>query len=291
MIGVRALTLRTDEDLALFCSYLAHERIGHRVFEEQGQQVLEVATQTDAERVRADYAAWRGGSLVIEWTGQPPAARRPWRAIARRYPVVASLLALAVVCFPATLPLANGSLGTLLPWLTIVPISGDLNDLHAGTLHSVIMGGQWWRFVTPVFVHFGFVHLAFNAAVVVEFGRRIEQGGGTFAMLLLTATLAIVSNLMQFLTTHAALFGGLSGVAYGLFAYVAVRGRFDRVPIWHVNPAFSVAVLVILVVMTSGVTEIFDVRIANAAHWTGLTLGAAAALAWRPTRKPKQAVA
>jgi len=100
----------------------------------------------------------------------------------------------------------------------------------------------------------------------------------------LTLGIAIVSDVAQFGATRAPLFGGLSGVAYGLFAYVAVRGRLDRDPTWSVNPSFSIAVIAILLLMSSGVTEAFGLYIANTAHWVGLSLGAVTALVWRPAK-------
>src|SRR5262249_49119829 len=204
--------------------------------------------------------------------------RVPLRQIATRYPVLVAVMALAIVCFPATWPLDADRLGPALPWLTIVPISAAGNELQFDSLERVLASGQWWRLVTPIFIHFGIVHLAFNAAVVVEFGRRIEHGAGSVPLLLLTLAIAVVSNVAQFALTHAPLFGGLSGVAYGLVAYVVVRGRFDRERVWFVNPSFAIAVVAMLLLMSSGITELFGLRIANTAHWVGLLLGGVAAL-------------
>jgi GlpG protein len=284
MSTVRALTLAADVDLAVFSAYLWQQHLRHRVFEEQGRQVLEVATETDAEKVRADYAAWRDGRLTLQRLPRPSKARRAWWPVVRRYPVVTLLIGAALLCLPATWPLESGALGPMLPWLTIVPVEGREGDLHYGTLREVMAQLQVWRFVTPIFIHFGIVHFAFNAAVVVEFGRRIERGAGSWVLLLLVLLIAVVSDVAQFVVTQAPLFGGLSGVAYGLFAYVATRGRLDRAPVWQVNPSFSIGVVVILVLMTTGVTEAFGLYIANTVHWVGLGLGVLAALLWRPTR-------
>lgn len=290
MSTVRALTLGADIDLAMFCAYLAQQRVGYRVFEEQGQQVLEVASEIEAARVRTDYAAWRDGRLPLQWLPKPPHVRAPWLPLLRRYPVVTALMALALICFPATFGLDGGTLGPMLPWLTIVPVEGREGDLFFGTLSGALMSGQIWRLVTPIFVHFGVVHLLFNAAVVIEFGRRIERGAGSGALLLLTLLVAVASNVAQFVVTSVPLFGGLSGVAYGLFAYVAVRGRFDAAPPWQVHPSFSIGVVIMLVLMSSGVTEAFGLYIANTVHWVGLGLGVVGALAWRPNRVDADAV-
>lgn len=284
MNTVRALTLAAEVDLAVFCAYLAQQRVGHRVFEEQGRQVLEVASHIDAERVRVDFAAWRDGRLALQWQPGPPKTRMAWLPALRRYPIVTALIAISLICLPATWPLDTGALGPLLPWLTIVPIDGSESGLHYPSLHDALAHLQVWRLVTPIFVHFGVVHLAFNAAVVIEFGRRIERGAGSITVLSLTMLIAVVSNIAQFIVTATPLFGGLSGVAYGLFAYVATRGRLDRAPIWQVNPSFSIGVFVTLVLMTTGVTEVFGLFIANTVHWVGLGIGVVAALLVRPTR-------
>jgi len=283
MDAVRALTVGADVDLAMFCTYLSQQRVPYRVFEERGQQVLEVASQLDADRVRAEYGAWRDGSLELRWTRRPTRMRIAWRPVLARYPVVVALMAFAILCFPATWPLDSNRLGPVLPWLTIVPIAGADGELQFDSLERVLASGQWWRLVTPIFIHFGLVHLAFNAAVVIEFGRRIERGAGSLALLLLTLSIAVVSDVAQFAFTHQPMFGGLSGVAYGLVAYVVVRGRFERDErVWYVNPSFTVAVVVMLALMSSGVTEWFGLHIANTAHWVGLVLGGAAAFVWRP---------
>jgi GlpG protein len=282
MDTVRVLTVGADVDLAMFCAYLADQRVPYRVFEERGDQVLEVASQIDAERVRAEYEAWRDGRLRLQWIARTAPRRIQWRQIASRYPVLVAVMALAIACLPATWPLSADHLGAMLPWLTIVPITAAGNELRFDSLERVLASGQWWRLVTPILIHFGIVHLAFNAAVVVEFGRRIERGAGSVPFLLLMLSIAIVSNIAQFALTRAPLFGGLSGVAYGLVAYVVVRGRFDRERIWYVNPSFAIAVVAMLLLMSSGVTELFGLRIANTAHWVGLVLGGVTALLWRP---------
>ncbi len=281
---VRALTLGSDIDLAMFCAYLAQQRVGHRVFEEQGRQILEVTNEADAQRVRTEYEAWRDGRLALQWLPRPARARTPWLTLLRRYPVVSILIGLSLACFPATFGLESGSLGPLLPWLTIVPVAGNEGNLQYGSLQVALMNGQVWRLVTPIFIHFGVAHLLFNAAVVLEFGRRIERGAGSVCLLVLTLLIAVPGNVAQFVLKSAPLFGGLSGVAYGLFAYVVVRGRFDTAAEWRVHPSFSIGVLVMLVLMSSGVTEVFGLYIANTVHWVGLAAGALAAATWRPTR-------
>lgn len=281
---MRALTVAADENLALFCAYLRQRSVIHRVFEERGAQVLEVRDEASVEQVRADYAAWREGRLQIKWLPSATPRKASLASHIKRYPIVAVLIGLAIAAFPATLGLDQDVIGPVLPWLTIVPVGTGQTGFDAGALYAVLAAGQWWRLVTPIFVHFSIAHLLFNAAVVIAFGRVIERAAGSWFLLGLTVLIAVASNLAQFFVSHAALFGGLSGVAYGLFAYVAVRGRFDSAPEWRVNSSFSIVVLLTLVLMSSGVTELFGLYIANAAHWVGLGLGGIVATFWRPVR-------
>src|SRR5262245_23793909 len=121
---MRALTVGADENLALFCAYLRQRRVVHRVFEERGSQVLEVRDAANVEQVQAEYTAWREGRLQLRWlpSGTPYRASLP--SSIKRYPIVAILIGLAVVAFPATLGLDKDVIGPVLPWLTIVPFTG-----------------------------------------------------------------------------------------------------------------------------------------------------------------------
>jgi GlpG protein len=282
----RVVTVDIGDDLAPFSIYLWQQRIAHRIYEEHGSQVLEVGDPAAAARVREDYAAWRDGRLQLQVL--PRTTRHGDRLAVvvgtfMRYPILCGMLVAAVLCLPATFPLADDRFGPVLPWLTIVPIDmATANGHAAGALLTVLGAGQWWRLITPIFVHFSVVHLLFNVAIVVEFGRRIERSAGSLCLALTTLAIGVASNVVQFLAVGAALFGGLSGIAYGLFGYVVVRGRFDAARDWHVNRAFIVVMVLLLVLMSSGITEWFGLYIANAAHWTGLAVGGLLAVLWRP---------
>lgn len=282
-----ALDLPLDDDISALSRELHRHRIAHRVFEQRGRQVLEVLRPEDVAVVQAAHRAWRVGALAATPVHRVERGGSVSSLVAeiRRTPAVAMVVALAIVLFPATWPLADDSLGAVLPWLTIVPVTLAGDGLVVGTLTDALTRGQVWRLLTPAWLHFSFAHLAFNAALVVFFGRRIEVGAGAFAFVACVVAIAAVSNVTQHLAGDSPLFGGLSGVTYGLFGFVVVRGRQrPNEVVWRLPVAFVVLMVVSLAVMASGVTEPFGLTIANAAHVSGLACGAACALSIRPAR-------
>lgn len=273
---MRVIETSLDEDLSLFSGYLWQKRVVHRVYEERGAQVLEVADDTQAGAVREAYRAWRTGRLTIEAAARPVAPAHWTRAFAR-YPGLTVLIALSLLAFPFSYPVAQERLTAIAAWLTIVDPRTPLAALPS--LPELLAQGQVWRWFTPMFLHFSVMHLAFNCAITVELGRRVERRLGGMGLWLLVLLLAGISNLVQYAFGASPMFGGLSGVAYGLLGFVLVRARLaPGVPDWQLPPALGIALLVFLVVFTTGITEPFGLFVANAAHWAGLGAGAGAGL-------------
>lgn len=153
-----------------------------------------------------------------------------------------------------------------------------------------IRKGEVWRTVTPIFLHFGILHLLFNMFWLVFFGRQIEYRYGSRWMLLLVVLIAIPSNLpsavvpAEFDGTGVVklgswwimLAGGMSGVLYGLLGYVWMKMLFDSKSGLQVSYT-SIAILLIWLVicMAPQFSDWFGFRPGNWAHGTGLLVGLA----------------
>lgn len=150
---------------------------------------------------------------------------------------------------------------------------------------SDIRHGEVWRLVTPIFLHFSFFHLLFNMLWLIDLGSQIEFRMGTWRFGFLVLTIAAVSNWCQyeygvFRDTGGPLFGGMSGVVFGLFGYFWMKGKFD--------PEFGVAFHPTTVMYMIGWMFLCMTGwvgpIANTAHVMGLVTGMVlgyAPLLWR----------
>ena len=149
-----------------------------------------------------------------------------------------------------------------------------------------ILQGQVWRLVTPIFVHIGFLHLVFNMYWLYTLGAVIERRRGRFRYLSLIVVVAILSNLAQYFLGHIdwsvspprpdpyPVFGGFSGVVYGLFGYIWMKARFQPELGLGIHPNTVIFMMIWLVLcMTPAIRYIFGVNVANAAHVTGLIVG------------------
>lgn len=123
--------------------------------------------------------------------------------------------------------------------------------------------------VSPILLHGGLLHLAFNMLWLWELGRQIERRQSTLAFGALIVALALVSNTVQYLWGGGNNFGGMSGVVYGLFAYIWMWQLFDPRHGLALPRALIWFMLLSLVLMTAlGLS-----MIANAAHMGGFFAG------------------
>ena len=135
--------------------------------------------------------------------------------------------------------------------------------------------GQYWRLITPAFLHFGWLHIVFNCLWLWDLGRRVEQVMGHLNMFMLFLVIAVVSNASQFEFGGGGLFGGMSGVVYGLLGFSWVAPQLQ--PAWPIQPPKAIMIFMVgwLVVCMSGMVEVLGFgAIANAAHLGGLLCGA-----------------
>jgi GlpG protein len=143
---------------------------------------------------------------------------------------------------------------------------------------SDILRGEVWRLITPIFVHYGPLHLIFNAIMMYQFGAILEPKLGTpkFALLVLITGIASIGSqsLAPAAWEGSTGVGGISGVVFGLVGYMWMKTAFD--PAMGIYLPMS-TVFILGIWMFLGFFGIlknhFGIPVANWAHGVGLVSG------------------
>jgi len=102
----------------------------------------------------------------------------------------------------------------------------DVSDSTIGTLilnigignNLLIHEGEYWRILTPVFLHSGLRHVLFNSFALVIFGPALEQMLGKVKFISLYLMAGVAGNVATFIFGPEIYFHlGASGAVYGLF--------------------------------------------------------------------------
>lgn len=129
---------------------------------------------------------------------------------------------------------------------------------------------QFWRFITPVFIHYSVMHIVFNMLCLKELGELIESKKSPRFLFGLVMVLAVLSNLAQLFLGRSMGFGGMSGVMYGLFGYVWMQEKYNPARFaYSISKNNVIIMLVWFVLCWTGLLG----PIANWAHTGGLVAG------------------
>lgn len=91
--------------------------------------------------------------------------------------------------------------------------------------NPLILAGQWWRFITPIFLHMGFEHILFNMVTLYFIGIQIEAIFGHWRYLAIFLLSGIGGNLASFAFNPNAISAGASTAIFGLFGAFLMLGE------------------------------------------------------------------
>lgn len=131
-----------------------------------------------------------------------------------------------------------------------------------------IKTGEFWRPITPAFIHLSLLHILFNMMWLKNLGEAVEMERGTTKFLLVCLIIAVTSNVAQLFWGGPA-FGGMSGVVFGLIGYVWMKGKTQpHLGIGMTQQSITFAIFWLLLCMGGALGPI-----ANAAHLVGFLVG------------------
>jgi GlpG protein len=180
-------------------------------------------------------------------------------------------LSFALIAVSVIVAIRSSFGGNLEPILGLF-IVDPMADLPAGVsgLLATLKQGQVWRLCTPMFIHFGLLHIFFNMMWLADLGSMVEGRQGTWYLAVLVLAIAAVSNLAQYFLSGP-MFGGMSGVVYGLLGYIWMRGKWDPASGLYLHPT---TITTMIIWFAACFTPLLP-NIANGAHAAGLVMGMA----------------
>jgi GlpG protein len=213
--------------------------------------------------------------------------RERWnRPMSARTPVTTALIALSVAVvvvgtdWSTPFDLCDRT-EPVLSYLFIDPITDDDGDLQNGL--GAVTSGQVWRLLTPMFIHFGPLHILFNMLWLQQLGMAIESRRGSWRFLLMVLAISALSNLGQYFWSSllfalagygggpSPIFGGMSGVVFGLFGYIWIKSRYEPGAGLYMPSRTAFWLMAWFVICFTGAVG----PIANTAHGVGLMTGMA----------------
>jgi len=94
---------------------------------------------------------------------------------------------------------------------TLILLGAKTNDL--------VQSGQWWRLITPIFLHIGIFHIFMNGFTLLYVGQILEPMVGHWRFFIIYMLSGITGNLASFaFGSNNAISAGASTSLFGMFA-------------------------------------------------------------------------
>jgi len=147
---------------------------------------------------------------------------------------------------------------------TLIQFGAKVNEL--------IYAGEWWRFITPIFIHIGLFHLLMNSLALYFIGMAVEKMYGSWRFLVIYLFSGIIGSLASFVFSPS-ISAGASGSIFGLFGALLLLGVLK--PSLFLRTIGPNILIVIAINLAIGFTI---PNVDNAGHIGGLIGGFVAAL-------------
>ncbi len=154
--------------------------------------------------------------------------------------------------------------------MTVSGGSTNVNVLitYGAKVNVLIQQGQWWRLITPIFLHIGFTHILMNMITLYFVGIQIEAAFGHARFLGLFLISGIGGNIASFCFSDS-LSAGASTAIFGLFGAFLMLGE----SFWQ-NPGIrQLSQTFLAFVVMNILFDLFAPGIDLAGHIGGLVAG------------------
>jgi len=150
----------------------------------------------------------------------------------------------------------------------MLPIIGTPIFNFGVGFNYLIAEGEWWRFITPMFLHGGIFHILFNMFALYLFGPELEKLTGKVRFLTIYFMAGLFGTIITFLIqdplyNHV----GASGAIYGIF------GAFGALVYYARNTMPQLKQVILPIIVISVIMTFLTPNINITAHLTGLVVG------------------
>lgn len=138
-------------------------------------------------------------------------------------------------------------------FVTFFPFGDALYNWGIGHNYSIHEYGEYWRFVTPIFLHGGLTHVVFNSFALVLFGPALEQMLGKYKFIIAYMFAGIAGNIGTYAinpTENYIVHLGASGAIYGLYGVYMFIVLFRKQLIDAANAQLVTTIFIIGLIMT-----------------------------------------
>ena len=178
--------------------------------------------------------------------------RENFNQFLKLYPVVSAIIAINFIIYI----------------ITMVPNLGDEVFYTGMSVNYLIGDGQWWRVVTSLFLHAGFMHVLFNMFSLFLFGPELEKIAGKARFLTIYFLAGIFGNVATFVLQDGMYASvGASGSIYGIFGAFAALVYYTR----RTMPQLKQVIMPLIII--SVIITFISPNINVAGHIGGLITG------------------
>jgi rhomboid protease GluP len=156
-------------------------------------------------------------------------------------------------------------------------LTGRMLTIAGAKENFAILQGEYWRFITPMFLHGGLLHIGLNCYFLYNVGPQVERSFGHFRFLAIYFLCGLAASIASFaLSPNPSV--GASGALFGLIGALLPLLYRNRQVLANTSRRIGGILQVIVINLIFGFTV---PRIDNWAHIGGLLAGLA--LAWLTT--------
>jgi len=157
----------------------------------------------------------------------------------------------------------------------LAPNPRALDNLGWKDARKIKKRGQVWRFITPVFLHASFVHLALNLISTVVIGSGLENGLGSWKLASLYFVSSFGGILFSCVFNPLAYSVGASTAIFGLIGYYISYLIIEWSRLGESNPMqrFTLIIFILLILLFNIQIGLSEANVDNLGHLGGLIVG------------------